>query len=324
MAHNILLSSSGRRGELVRILQSSLRDFDPAGRVFTADMSPLSSAGMLGDGHHLVPPARDPSFVPTLLELCARLEITHVIPTIDTELPVFASRLEDFAAAGVNAWVSAPAAISIARDKRLTNRFLTEHGLPVARQVELDAAGELTPPLIAKPAGGSSSIGLRRASSARELRELDRRLDYVVEEVAPGVEYTVDCLVGRDGHCWAAVPRRRIEVRAGEVSKGWIHRNPPVEEVARQVVQSLPGAFGVLNVQVMSDDDTGRLAVIEINARFGGGFPLTYQAGADFPGWLLRHLAGAQAEPPGWRDGVVMLRYDQGVYVEAADLGLEL
>lgn len=305
----------------MRLFQRALGSF---GAVFTADMSPLSAAGGLGDGHHLVPHSEDPAFIPAIAELCAALNVTHVVPTIDTELPIYSARRELLAQAGITVWVSSPEAIDIARDKRLTNQFLAGQGLPRPEQVELEAAraGVLRFPVIAKPARGSSSVGLIRATDVVDLRSLDTKLDYIVEETLPGVEYTVDCLVNSSGVCVAAVPRRRLEVRAGEVSKGWIHRNEAVERVARAVATALPGAFGVLNVQVFHDRETGRTAVIEINARFGGGFPLTFAAGADFPGWMLRHLSGEDLPAPGFEDDLVMLRYDQGVYLRASDLGL--
>jgi carbamoyl-phosphate synthase large subunit len=81
--------------------------------------------------------------------------------------------------------------------------------------------------------------------------------------------------------------------------------------------EALPGAYGALNVQVFVDDPDD-LAVIEINARYGGGFPLSLAAGADFPRWMLEELRGlpSTAAPDGWRAGLVMLRYDAAVFVD--------
>ena len=65
-------------------------------------------------------------------------------------------------------------------------------------------------------------------------------------------------------------------------------------------------------------EDPDRLTVIEINARYGGGFPLSLEAGADFPRWMLEELRGlpSTASPDGWRAGLVMLRYDAAVFVD--------
>jgi carbamoyl-phosphate synthase large subunit len=132
-------------------------------------------------------------------------------------------------------------------------------------------------------------------------------------------------LADRDGRCVCAVPRRRIEVRAGEVSKGVTVRSPRLQDLAARICAALPGAFGTITIQVFvdgePDDPDADLAVIEINARYGGGFPLALEAGAEFPRWQLEELLGlpSTAQADRWRDGLVMLRYDAAVFVDEAD-----
>ena len=113
-------------------------------------------------------------------------------------------------------------------------------------------------------------IGLVTIDDHAQLDSLDPRVDYVVEQVATGGRVTVDVWVDNNGVGRSAVPRRRIEVRAGEVSKGVTVRDEVLMALALDVVSALPGARGVLNVQVFSDADRGFQQVIEINARFGG------------------------------------------------------
>jgi carbamoyl-phosphate synthase large subunit len=325
MELNFLVSSAGRRGELVQILRETISRLGRVGGVYCIDRSRLSAAGQIADGFDLVPSISDPSFVDEVLRVCAVRKISHLIPTIDTELAVYAENREAFADAGVHVWVSTPEVIQIAQDKRLTNQWLTEQGLPAPHQVDLATAlrtPELTYPVIAKPAHGSSSIGLVRIDDPARLGTLDARLDYVVEQVASGDEFTVDVWVDNDGVCRAAVPRRRLEVRAGEVSKGVTVREESLMALATDVVNALPGARGVLNVQIFSDADSGVQQVIEINARFGGGFPLSWAAGALMPVWGVRAFEGSelsQAELSQWTSGLLMLRYDQGVYVAEGD-----
>jgi carbamoyl-phosphate synthase large subunit len=51
---------------------------------------------------------------------------------------------------------------------------------------------------------------------------------------------------------------------------------------------------------------------MEINPRFGGGIPLSLQAGADFPRWIIEMMLGREPALAldGSQDGIVMLRYD--------------
>jgi len=322
---NILLSSSGRRGELVNILRQAIEESGRSGVVLTADRSRLTAAGRLSDELFIAPDLRDPKFVDEILAFCLSRAVTHIIPTIDTELPIYAAARDVFSANGICVWVSGPETIAIAQDKRATNRWLVANSLPAPRQIELDealAGARLEYPLIAKPAGGSSSVGVSTVRSLSDLRCLDRKRDYVLETVARGREYTVDVLVDDQAICRAAVPRRRLETRAGEVSKGVTVRDHDLISLATTVADKLPDPFGVLNIQIFKDDTTGELCVIEINARFGGGYPLTWAAGAHYPTWLIQKLAGSTpTASPEWASGTLMLRYDQGVYLALGEEG---
>jgi carbamoyl-phosphate synthase large subunit len=111
------------------------------------------------------------------------------------------------------------------------------------------------------------------------------------------------------------VPHKRIEARGGEVSKGITVKDEKLIQIATLVAEGLPGARGALNVQCFVDAD-GTIKIIEINARFGGGFPLANRAGAKFPQWLLEPLLDKPSTVSAeWQDGLLMLRYDAAVFV---------
>jgi len=147
------------------------------------------------------------------------------------------------------------------------------------------------------------------------IRLTENGKDLIVQEMALGDEYTINFYV-HEGRCVCAVPHRRIETRGGEVSKGITVKNDKLMSLAAKVAEKLPGARGPLNIQCFVGAN-GAVAFIEMNARFGGGFPLANRAGAKFPLWLLETLlerpSTATAE---WQDGVFMLRYDQAVFVQ--------
>jgi carbamoyl-phosphate synthase large subunit len=89
-----------------------------------------------------------------------------------------------------------------------------------------------------------------------------------------------------------------------------------VIDACKKAVDALPGALGCITVQCFVLPD-GEVVFIEINPRFGGGFPLSARAGADFPRWIVEMMLGKNSEIQldGWQDGVVMLRYDEAIFV---------
>ena len=60
---------------------------------------------------------------------------------------------------------------------------------------------------------------------------------------------------------------------------------------------------------------------IEINPRFGGGFPLSYEAGANFPKWIIEEylLSKKINFYDSWEKNLLMLRYNKEIYIKDFD-----
>ena len=321
-AVTVLVSCAGRRVELLRSFRAALHDLDLGGRVLAADRSWYSSALHSADERFQVPGCDDPDFINRMVDLCREQHVDLVVPTIDQELPVLAAARDDLAELGATVAISSPEVVALAADKQATNGWLRAHGFPTVRQAPLDDVraepGTWPYPVLVKPRFGSAGRGVAVVRDRTELEVAARDGEVVVETLASGAEHTIDALVDRAGRCVCAVPRRRIEVRAGEVAKAVTVRSPALEGLAHDVCAALPGAYGPITIQAFLDERAGRVEIIELNARFGGGFPLSREAGADFPRWILEELTGrpSTARADGWRAGVVMLRYDAAVFVQ--------
>jgi carbamoyl-phosphate synthase large subunit len=330
----ILISSAGRRVGLIRCFRESLGRLGIAGGIVAADASLDAPALQFTDSFQQTPCCGDPSFLPRLLEIALRERIDLVIPTIDPELAVYAGSRQLLAAKGVPVVISAPETIAICADKQRTHRWLRRHGFPAPRQESLAAAVAPTRahpfPVIVKPRFGSGSVGVRRVDSHDELLALARMAraggslaDQLVEEIAPGQEHTINVFVDPRGVSVAEVPHRRIEVRAGEVSKAVTARHNGMMGLARNIAEALPGARGPLSIQCFLAPD-GAVRITEINARFGGGYPLTHQAGARFTDWILGELLGIPASRcDDWSDSLTMLRYDRELFLTAMPVPAE-
>ena len=324
-AVTVLLSSAGRRGALVGALREGAELAGVSLRLLATDCSPLTSAGLLCDDLRLVPRIDSPDYLATMLELVEHEGPLVIVPTIDTELPMLAENRKLFLDVGSDVVVSDTETIEICGDKARSSNWLQSHGFPVPRQFAWNEVVTLASsawPLFYKPRAGSSSIGAQRVASLSALADAVERFgDGVVEEVVEGNEFTVDCWVDVTGRCRAAVPRQRLAVRAGEVAKAVTVRDDVLEELAMAIAETLPAARGPVTVQVIVGRDGPQ--VIEINPRFGGGFPLTHQAGGRFTAALLAEVAGIGVDPDwfSWRAGLTMLRYDDAVFVESESLG---
>jgi len=317
---NILISSAGRRVGLLTCLRDSIASRGVKREVITIDSGSSAPAIFVADGASRVPRCTDPDFLDTVLRLCEKHGIGLIIPTIDTELAVYAAACQKFAGIGVTVCISNLPTVQICCNKVTTHEWLVANGFPTVRQTDLNSA-LLDPscwplPLIVKPYNGSASIGVRRIQTRLELEALAQTCDgCIVQEIAADREFTINVYVSRSGECICAVPHWRMEVRAGEVSKGITVKDRRLMDLAQAVAEALPGAYGPLNIQCFMDE-FGTIRIIEINARFGGGYPLTHHAGGRFTDWLLDELEGTYLPYfDDWADDLAMLRYDQAIFV---------
>ena len=329
---SVLISSAGRRVALLRLCRKNLEELGISGQVVAIDMSDFSSAYHSADRAFLVPPCSSPDFVSSVFDLAREHSIGLVIPAIDPELPVYSRHRDEFSKHGITVLISRPETIDITNDKVNAHGWLEEKVFPTVRQSfaeqVLEEAETWEFPLIVKPRAGSASKGVVRVHTAEQLAFLAGQGhpgDLIVQAIAPGREYTVDVLVNRSGRCVCAVPRKRLEVRAGEVSKAITVRHPMVEGLARRIAEALPGSYGPMNIQIFHDADSGALNVVEINPRFGGGYPLTEAAGGLYIRWILEELLELDStlDSSLWTDGLVMLRFDDAVFIPSSVLESE-
>jgi carbamoyl-phosphate synthase large subunit len=314
----------------LRLLDESVRQVGLEPRMLATDITPVSAAFHATEAARLVPRYSDPACLDRLLDLCRDMAVGLIVPTIDPDLPFYATHRQRFEQIGTRVMVSAAETIDICNDKRRTHEWLMANGFPVVPQIDAqrllsgDAIDGWTYPVFVKPRGGSSSVGARVVRDPQELRLAVSDDSYIAQRVARGNEYTVDVYVDRAGRCRSAVPRLRIETRGGEVNKGMTIRCREVEQTARRVAEALPGAWGVLNIQIFYHATSGELTVSEINPRFGGGYPLTHQAGAPMARWIVEEVTGRPLSGGGdeWTEGLVMLRYDDAIFVRAETAGL--
>lgn len=315
---NILITSAGQRVSLVKAFQCELTKYYPNSKVLTTDMNPsLSPACQVSSGFFKVKRVNHPDYIQELLDLCLKHNIGMVIPTIDTELQVLSGHKERFYTYGIQIIVSSTEFVRKCRDKRKINKFFLSRGIDIPRTIDKHHP---TFPLFIKPYDGSLSADTFLINSAEELTSYHMTneklmfMEYIDRKKYD--EFTVDMYYGRDHHLKCLVPRKRITVRAGEVNKGKTMYNGVVT-CLKEKMEFIKGVIGCLTTQVFFNHATGHVIGIEINPRFGGGYPLSYLAGANYPDYLIKEYFLDQAIDyiDDWERNLLMLRYDAEVLV---------
>lgn len=314
----ILITSAGRRVELVNCFRNAASALELDLEVITCDLRPeISAACQVADRTYRVPRCDAHEYVERLLEIVARHDVKLIVPTIDPELEPLADNRARFESVGARVHVSSSSTVRIARDKLETMRRLQSGGIRVPFTIPFDEAikkpDTLPWPLLMKPVAGSASRGLLKVCSPKDLPPIvDEPM--ILQAMLTGREYTVNIFVDQDGVLRTVVPHERLSIRAGEVEKGRTVRDPALRQLADNIFRLLPETRGVICFQAIRDHESC-YNVFEINGRFGGGYPLADHAGAKFAQWLLEEVVGRPSTADdNWRHDVLMLRYDAAVY----------
>ena len=313
---NILFTCAGRRTYLLKYFKENLSKGD---KIVATDMQLTAPALQAADVKIQVPAVYDPEYVNITLRICEEQKIDALFSLNDLELPILAENKARFEAIGVKVVVSDPKVIDIAFDKYKTAQWVESLGLMAPKTyVRLEdckkalEAGEIAFPLFMKPRWGSGSIGLESIADMEELdiyygllmKKIKKTIlatasvgdEYImIQEKLTGSEFGLDIMNDLDGKNIGVSVKHKLAMRAGETDKAVTVDLPEVREMGRKIGEAL-GHIGNLDVDIMQRAD-GAYCVLELNPRFGGGFPFSYEAGVNFPKVLIQMIKGESFDP---------------------------
>lgn len=308
---NILFTCVGRRTYLLKYFKENMSEGD---LIVATDMQLSAPALTAADIKVQVPAVYAPSYIDVTLDICKKYNIKALLCLNDLELPILAENKAKFEALGVKVIVSDPEVIDIAFDKYKTAQWVESIGLnapktyvTLASAKEALAKGEIAFPLFMKPRWGSGSIGLETIDDIEELdiyyhllmKKIKKTIlatasvgdEYImIQEKLTGNEYGLDVMNDLEGNNVAVSVKQKLAMRAGETDKAITVDLPEVREMGATIGLNLKHV-GNLDVDIMQRAN-GDYCVLELNPRFGGGYPFSYEAGANMPKAILQWLKG--------------------------------
>ncbi len=314
---NILFTSAGRRSYLLNFFRKAL---DGHGKIHAVNSSKFSSAFCAADCFKISPLIYESEYIPFLLSYCKENNIDLIIPLFDIDLPILAENRELFSDIGVRVLVSDAKLVKICNDKWKTFEFLTTEGFFVPKTYislekafeALDAA-EIKYPLIIKPRWGCGSIGIQIAENRQELECLynivkkkifgsylkfesaaDKEHCVIIQEFIDGKEYGVDIFNDLNGNYINAAVKEKISMRSGETDCAVTVSDENISEICKRLA-ALTKHVANLDVDILKKN--GKYYILEMNARFGGGYPFSHLAGADLPYAIVQWISGNQINP---------------------------
>lgn len=293
---NLLLTSIGRRVKVVQFFKENLGEKDS---LFCADLDPTAPGLYFSDKAFILEPVTSDRYVRQVIKICNEYAVDLIIPFIDPELEVLAKhKSEIYSECKALALVSDLEVVKTGSDKLLTWKFFQSNEIPTPTTwtvKDFFSSSNNDFPVILKPRFGSAGKGVVTCNNKAEIEFYSKgKEDFIVQEKLSGSEVTLDILCDIQSRCLSIVPRKRIKIRAGEVERGITIDAPELIYWGKKITELLK-PVGPINVQCFLTEKGP--VFTEINPRFGGGYPLSYYAGANFPKMILDFISGKQVKP---------------------------
>lgn len=307
---NILFSCAGRRTYLLKYFKKELAG---DGVIVATDMQLTAPALSVADIVEQVPAVYSDGYIDRIIAICKKHNINILLSLNDLELPILSRENSRFDEIGVKLIISSLEIIDICFDKYKTAQYIESLGLFVPKTyVDLEEAknaiseGKLSFPLVLKPRWGSGSIGIEFVDDEEDLevvyKLLQKRIkksilsaasvgnDYIlIQEKIKGAEYGLDIMNDLNGNHIAVSVKKKLAMRAGETDKAITVNNEEVYAIGKTIGENL---HHIANLDCDILEENGKYYVLELNPRFGGGFPFSYEAGVNMPKAIIEWAKG--------------------------------
>ena len=316
---NILITSAGRRVSLIKAFKEASKKLKTNSKIFITDLNLIRSpSSYFADDSFKIGFFNDPNYINDLLKICLKNRISFIVPTLDSELILLTNSKSLFSDNGINIIISDLRLIKILRNKITTNTFFNSFNIKTPIIFNKD---NMKFPVFLKPLNGSNSKGIYKAENIKEIKpsDLESNNMMILENIDNTIydEYTIDLYYDKKSSLKCVVPRIRLKVVGGESNQGITKKNEVLDFV-KDKFSFIGGAIGCLTLQLFSNKlNPLDIIGIEINPRFGGGYPFSLNAGANFPEFIIReYILNEQIEYfDKWKDNCLNIRYENEIII---------
>jgi carbamoyl-phosphate synthase large subunit len=306
---NILFTCAGRRNYLLKYFKH-IADL----KVIACDASIYAPAFNDAQEYFIVPEIFEPNYLDALLDEAIRRNINAIIPLNDLELPLLSQNRDLFLSHGINIIVSNPDVIEICFDKLKTLEFagsLSIKSIPTFVCPE-EANKYLSrfpdTKFVIKPRWGTASVGIEYPKDGYEVEMQynilrnkfknafrshencsEQEKCILIQKKIIGTEYGIDVINDLKGNYKATLIRKKVAMRSGETDKAETIYDDKLTRLGERIGNQLKH-IGIIDCDLIVENEN--IYLLEINPRFGGGYPFSHFAGANVPEAYVAWLKG--------------------------------
>lgn len=313
---NILLTSVGRRSYLVKYFKDALGS---NGTIHVMNSDPVSPAFLKADKATVSPLIYSKNYIPFLIEYCRVNKIKAIVSCFDIDLPILARNKKKLRDNGVTVIVADEWFVDICNDKWKTYKFLKNNRFNVPKTYLGEASiknairmEEICFPIMIKPRWGMGSIAIYEADDMAELMVLFNKtkrkimnsyLKYesrgyiddcvIFQEKLIGQEWGMDVINDLNGNYQNCIVKKKYYMRAGETDSAITIEAKKAVDIGRKISEI---SRHPANLDVDLFVNNNQYYILEMNARFGGGYPFSHLAGVNLPSAIVQWLLGKKVD----------------------------
>ncbi|MEP1488274.1 MAG: ATP-grasp domain-containing protein [Algibacter sp.] len=310
---NILFTCAGRRNYLIDYFKEALNG---KGKIIAVDTDCYAPALAVADINYKVSSILNPDYINELKDIIIKENIGALISLNDLELSLLSENKLEFENLGARVLLSDTGIIDMCFDKWKTYNFLKKAKIntPIT-YLSIDDVliaiknSEVSYPLIVKPRWGSASMGIMVVESENELKLAYQLLEIqikkndhfqkehyynekciLIQEKIIGQEYGIDILNDFEGNYYASFVRKKVNMRSGETDKAISVIEKKYSAIG-EIIGKATKHIGNMDCDFFVSED-GKVYFLEMNPRFGGGYPFSHNAGINIPAIYVSWLKG--------------------------------
>lgn len=309
---NFLFSCIGKRGYIADFFRPHLSKGD---RIIGTSNTKWTPGFEHCDTNYVLPDINQPNYISSVKDICEKESVNAILSFFDPDVVELSRHFDEFLEMGIQPVIPRYEIAEVCFDKYKTYIFFVEKGFSTAKTfldfeevMDLHADGSLAFPLYVKPRRGFGSSLTFKARNELELNAFFHYApDMIIQEEMTGEPIDFDILNDLNGEVLSVSPWRKYRSRMGETEQAETFFNQDVLDFGVLLGSTLKH-IGPLDADLYINGSD--VSVLEVNLRFGGGYPVSHLAGANFPEKILRLLKGEILCPDigQFKEGVVMMK----------------
>tara|TARA_A100001011_G_scaffold386328_1_gene461928 strand:- start:7298 stop:8242 length:945 start_codon:yes stop_codon:yes gene_type:complete len=274
---NILLINPGRRDYIIKYFLKLPKKFNVKLFLIDPDNSVPSFSVSKKTKNYVSPYAKEKNYKFFLRKFIKKNRIKTVFPFSEYELKILAKDKKYYSNKKICLVVSNTNVISICENKIKTENFLKSIGIKSPKIIPFSQVKKNLP-VIKKNIFGNSSKNQKIIKSPQDIPK-KTSLNCFYQKYFNSQEYGMDILNDLNGNFLHCLVRKKISMRAGDTDKAEIISSNKFLNLAKKISSELKH-IGNLDIDFLVNKK--KIYVIDLNPRFGGGYPFTHEYGYNY------------------------------------------